>query len=78
MISRARHSGKSTGADYQQHTHSTKEGMGFQSCDADPDVWLRPVLASNRVTFYRHVLLCADNVLTMMEEPNAFAREELK
>ena len=51
--------------------------MGVTSCEADPDVWLRPDLKSNGVKCYQHVLLRTHNNLEMMEEPEQFIREEL-
>ena len=51
--------------------------MGFSSCKADPDACLRPALKSNGVEPYQHVLLCTDDILAVMEEPETFLREEL-
>ena len=51
--------------------------MGFSSCKADPDVWIRPALKSNWVEYYHHVLLYNDDILAIDEEPETFLREEL-
>ena len=53
------------------------EEMGFLSCKADPDVWLRPSLKANEVENFQCVLLCADGVLATMEDPKRCLREEL-
>ena len=45
------------------------EEMGFTSCKADPDAWLRPALKANGVENYQYVLLYTDNILAIMEEP---------
>ena len=75
IIVRALYGGKSTGADYWRHVRSAMEEMGFSSCKADPDVWLRPALKSNGVEYYQHALLYTDYVLAIMEEPETFLRE---
>ena len=77
IIVRASCGGKSSGADYWRHVRSAMEEMGFISCKADPDTWLRPALKSNGVEYYQHVLLCTDDILAIVEEPERFLREEL-
>jgi hypothetical protein len=46
-IVRALYGGKSAGADYWRHVRSAMNEMGFESCKADPDVWLRPALKAD-------------------------------
>ena len=77
IIVRALYGGKSAGADYWRHVRSAMEEMGFTSCKADPDVWLRPALKANGVEYYQYVLLYTDDILAIMEEPERFLREEL-
>jgi len=77
IIVRALYGGKSAGADYWRHVRSAMEEMGFSSCKADPDVWLRPALKSNGIEYYQYVLLYTDDILAVMEEPERFLREEL-
>ena len=77
IIIRALYGGKSAGADYWRHVRSAMEEMGFISCKADPDVWLRPALKSNGVEYYQYILLYTDDILAIMEEPERFLREEL-
>ena len=42
IIVRALYSGKSTGADYWRHVMAAMMNMNFITCNADPDVWMRP------------------------------------
>ena len=77
IIVRALYGGKSAGADYWRHVRLAMEEMGFQSCKADPDVWLRPSVKANGVEYYQYVLLYTDDILAIMEEPERFLREEL-
>ena len=51
--------------------------MGFEYHNADPDSWLLLALKSNLFNHYQHALLCTDDSLAIMEEPERFIREEL-
>ena len=51
--------------------------MNFQSCPADPDVWMRPGTKANGSTYWQYVLLYTDNILAIMEEPEKYLRNEL-
>ena len=77
LIVRALYGGKSAGADYWRHVRSAMEEMNFQSCKADPDVWIRPGTKSDGTTYWQYVLLYTDDILAIMEEPEKFLREEL-
>ena len=76
-IIRALYGGKSAGADYWRHVRSAMEEMGFMSCKADPDVWLRPSMKEDDTDYYQYVLLYTDDILAIMEKPENFIREEL-
>ena len=69
--------GKSAGAGYWMHARGTLEEMGFSSCKDDPDVWFQPDSKVNGVEHHQCVLICADEILAIMEEPEIFLREEL-
>ena len=77
IIVRDLYGGKSFRADYWQHAISAIEEMELSSCIAEPGVYLRPVLTSNRVEHYQDFLLYTDDVLAIIEEPTLFFREEL-
>ena len=77
VIVQALYRGKSAGADYWQHVQSAMTEMGFNSCKADPDIWLRPAIKSNGTRYDQYVLLYTDDILAIMEEPEKFLREEL-
>ena len=51
--------------------------MHFESCKADPDLWMRPGTRSDRTLYWQLVFLYTDNFLTIMEEPELFLREYL-
>ena len=77
IIVRALYGGKSAGADYWRHVCSSMEEMGFSSCKAGPDVWIRPALKSNGVECYQCVFLYTDDILAIVETPETLMREEL-
>ena len=77
IIVRALYRGKSAGADYWRHVRSAMDAMGFESCKADPDVWIRPATKDNGTDYYQYVLLYTDDILAIMEHPETFIRDEL-
>ena len=42
IIVRAKYSLKSTGASFRAHLAQCKQALGYKSCDADPDLWMKP------------------------------------
>ena len=51
------------------------EEMRFLSWKADHDVYMRPTLNANGIECYKRVLLCADDILAIMKEPEIFICE---
>jgi len=41
--------------------------MGFSSCKADPDVWMRVSVRADGSRYYQYVLLYTDDILVIME-----------
>lgn len=76
-IVRALYGGKSAGADYWRHVRCAMEEMGYTSCKADPEVWFRASVKEDGTDYYQYVLLYTDDILAIMEKPEAFIREEL-
>ena len=77
IIVRALYGGKSANADYWRHVREAMNELGFESCKADPDVWLRPANKSDGTSYYQYILLYTDDILAIMEEPERFLRDEL-
>ena len=61
MIIRALYGGKSAGADYWRHVRKAMHELGFYSCKADPDVWIRPSIKEDGSDYYQYVLLYIDD-----------------
>ena len=58
LIHRALYGGKAAGRDFRNHLHSCMEFLNFNSCLADPNVWMRPAIKSDCNTYYEYILLC--------------------
>ena len=39
--------------------------MGFVSCLADPDVWMRPAVKTNGDKYYEYLLVYTDDILAI-------------
>jgi Reverse transcriptase (RNA-dependent DNA polymerase) len=62
---------KSAGAAYRYHLATCMEHLGYQSCRADPDVWLRENSDHNNTRFYEYVLIYTDDILAVGKDPQA-------
>ena len=69
--------GKSAGKDFRNHLRSCMHFLHFQSCPADPDVWMRPALKSDGSTCCECVLICTDDALVISENAEKILRTEI-
>ena len=51
LIRRALYGGKSSGADFWKHLRSCMKHLKFNSCKADPDIWMREAQSNYRSTY---------------------------
>ena len=51
--------------------------IGFTSCQADPNVWMRAATKPDRVEYFEYVLLYVDDCLVISHKPKAILREEI-
>ncbi len=49
--------------------------LNFQSCLADPDVWMRPAKKSDGSEYYELCLLYTDDILYIGEDAEKLLRE---
>lgn len=68
-IVRALYGLKSSGARFRAHLASTIRALGFKSCKADPDVWMRPAVKADGSKYYEYVLAYVDDLLVMSSNP---------
>ena len=67
LIRRALYGGKSAGSDFRNHLRECMFHLGFASCLADPDVWMREAQKSDGTAFWDYVLLYVDDALVISE-----------
>jgi hypothetical protein len=77
LIHRALYGGKSAGRDFRNALRGCMDHLGFKSCPADPDVWMRPAIKADGTKVYDYVLLYTDDTLVISETPEAILRQEL-
>ena len=77
LIRRALYGGKSSGADFWRHLRTCMEHLGFQSCKADGDIWLRPALKDNGDKYWEYVLLYVDDALCISDDGENFINNQL-
>ena len=64
VIVRALYGLKSAGAAFRSHLARCMESMGYQSCKADPDLWLKSeIRPEDGVKYYSYILCYVDDIL---------------
>jgi hypothetical protein len=71
IIVRALYGLKSSGARWRDHMANTLRDGGYQSCKADPDVWMKPGTKKDGTTYWSYVLCYVDDILVIDEDPTA-------
>ena len=77
LIHRVSYGGKSTGRDFRNHLRSCMHHLSFQSCPADPDVWMRPAKKGDGSPCYDYVLLYMDDALVISDNAEFILRNEI-
>ena len=63
LIRRALYGGKSSGAHFWKHLCSCMKHLKFNSCKADPDIWMREAQSNDGSTYWEYILLYVDDTL---------------
>jgi hypothetical protein len=71
LIVRALYGMASSGARYRAHCAQVLRDMGFTSCHADQDVWMRAATKPDGTEYYEYVLCYVDDILAMSTNPMA-------
>ena len=72
VIVRALYGLKSAGAAFRYHLARCMESMGYMSCKADPDLWLKPKIKPDNGVQYCTYLLChVDDILCIHQNADA-------
>ena len=77
LIHRALYGGKAAGRDFRNHLRACMRQLGFESCPADPDVWMRPAEKADGTPIYEYVLLYVDDALACGPNPKAILEDEI-
>ena len=76
-IVRALYGGKSSGRDFPNHLRSCMTHLGFELCEADPDVWIRESTKTDGSRYYEYTLLYVDDLLVVSEKAERVIRSEI-
>ena len=69
IVKRALYGTKSAGRDFRSHLRDCMDHLGYTSCKADPDLWLRMAKRDNGENYYEYMLLYVDDCLSISEYP---------
>ena len=69
VIVRALYGLKSSGARWRDHMAATLRENGYQSCYADPDVWMKANTKPDGFKYWEYVLCYVDDVLVISHDP---------
>ena len=69
IVKRALYGTKSAGRDFRNHLRDCMDHMGYVSCKADPDLWMRISKSSHGREYYEYILLYVDDCLCVSEYP---------
>ena len=54
---------------------ATLQHIGFESCQADPDVWMRPGIKPNGDKYWEYVLCYVNDILVISHDPSAIMKD---
>lgn len=71
LITRALYGLRSSGARFRDNLASALRKVGFVSCKADPDVWIRPAVKKDGSHYYEYALYYVDGGSGRVRVPRA-------
>ena len=77
LIRRALYGGKLAGKDFWTHLRSCMKFLGFTSCQADPDIWMREAVKPDGSQYWEYVLLYVDDCLVISDNGEKILRNEI-
>ena len=77
LIRRALYGGKAAGRDFCNHLCECMNHLQFQSCKADPDVWMRKAVKGDGSDYWEYVLLYTDDALVVSEHGEQVLHQEI-
>ena len=77
LITRALYGGKVARKNFWRHLRDCMDHLGFTSCRADPDVWMRSATKPDGKEYFEYILLYVDDCLVISHKPEAILRDEI-
>ena len=77
IVKRALYGGKVSGRDFRNALRSCMNHVGFKSCLADPDVWMRKAEKPDGSKYWEYVLIYTDDCLCISHKGEHVLREEI-
>lgn len=74
-IVRALYGLKSAGASYRRHISDCMRTLGYTSCKADADLWMKPQIRPDGFKYYAYMLIYVDDCLAISHDPDTMLRE---
>ena len=68
-IVRALYGTKCAGRDFRNHLRECMDMLGYTSCLADPDLWMREAVGDDGNKYYEYMLLYTDDCLAVSQNP---------
>jgi hypothetical protein len=69
IIVRALYGLKSAGAAWRSHLASSLHAIGYKSCLADPDIWVREAVRDDNTRYYEYLAVYVDDILSISQHP---------
>ena len=66
---------KSSGRGFRNHLRDFMGHLGYTSCRANPDLWMRKVVRNNWQSYYEYLLLYADDCLSVSKHTTEMLQE---
>ena len=75
IIVRALYGASSSAASWRDTISRVIEGLGYKSCRADNDVWMRPAVKADGLEVYEYVLVYSDDLIMIGVHPEETAAQ---
>jgi hypothetical protein len=78
IITQALYDLKSAGAVWRSHLANSLVSLGYKSCLADPDLWIRDTTKGDSTKYYEYLTIYVDDILCISEHPELTMNEMAK
>ena len=67
VVTRVLYGMKSSARNFRNHLRDCMDHMGYSSCLADPDLWMREAKLDDGTDYYEYILLFVDDCLVVSQ-----------